>query len=86
MQFNTIEYLIFLPVVVAVYYLLPYSWRWIWLITAIFIFLSCNPWFIIPLLAVALVEYGMAILIENSRSINTYSGCAFLMTPDTFSS
>ncbi len=38
MFFNSIEFIIFLPIVVAVYYLLPHRFRWLWLLGASYYF------------------------------------------------
>ncbi|MEI7803259.1 MAG: MBOAT family protein, partial [Bacteroidota bacterium] len=32
MLFNSLKFLIFFPVVVGVYFLLPHKWRWAWLL------------------------------------------------------
>jgi len=36
--FNSIAFLVFFPVVVALYFTLPYRWRWIWLLAASYFF------------------------------------------------
>ena len=68
MQFNSLEFVIFLPVVVTGFYLTPHTWRWIWLCAAGCWMFTRAPLFVLPLLAVALVEYYMAILIERSTN------------------
>jgi D-alanyl-lipoteichoic acid acyltransferase DltB (MBOAT superfamily) len=67
MQFNSPEFIIFLPAVVIGFYILPHTWRWIWLCMAGCWFFARIPLFALPLLLTALVEYSMAILIERSR-------------------
>ena len=36
MLFNSLHYLIFLPIVVGLYYLIPHRWRWLHLLAAVF--------------------------------------------------
>ncbi len=76
MQFNTIEYLFLLPVAVIAYYLIPYAWRWLWLIGVSLFFLSFNPWFIIPLTAVAMIEYAIALRISRGDDDNRFKRSA----------
>ncbi len=79
MQFNTIEYLFFIPVAVIAYYLIPYAWRWLWLITVSLFFLSFNPWFIIPLSAVAMIEYIIALRIRRNDDEKGFRRSALLV-------
>ena len=47
MSFNSLEFLVFLPVVVLLYWLLPHKARWILLLVASYIFyMSWNVWLI----------------------------------------
>ena len=41
MLFNSIEYVIFLPLVVVLYYLIPSRWRWVLLLAASYYFYMC---------------------------------------------
>ncbi len=41
MLFNSLHYLIFLPIVVALYYALPHRWRWLLLLVASYYFYMC---------------------------------------------
>lgn len=66
MLFNSIEYVIFLPIVVILFYLLPHRLRWIMLLAA-----SCTfymwfvPKYILILLITIIIDYYAGILIEK---------------------
>lgn len=58
MLFNTMQYLIFLPIVVLIYYLLPKKVRYIWLlIVSYYFYMQWNPLYIILLFSCTLVTY-----------------------------
>jgi hypothetical protein len=42
MLFNSLHYLIFLPIVVGLYYLVPHKWRWLLLLAASYYFYLCH--------------------------------------------
>ncbi len=66
MQFNSIAFMLFIPLVVAGYYLVPPAFRWFWLLSASLCFYFFTiPWFILPLVAVAAAVYTAALLIEG---------------------
>ncbi|HEV2320211.1 MAG TPA: MBOAT family O-acyltransferase [Verrucomicrobiae bacterium] len=64
MLFNSIHYLIFLPIVVSLYFLTPHRWRWLLLLVASYYFYMCwKPQYAILLLISTGVAYsaGMAL-------------------------
>ncbi|MBO7657851.1 MAG: MBOAT family protein [Clostridia bacterium] len=68
MSFNSIEYLIFLPVTVLVCYLLPAKFRKYWLLAAsYFFYMSWNPEMAVLIDGVTAVSYGGAFLTEWLR-------------------
>ena len=68
MLFNSLPFLIFFPVVTLVYYLLPYRWRWCWLLAAsCFFYMWFKPIYILILLTTILIDYSAALMIERSR-------------------
>ena len=82
MLFNSIEFFIFLPAVVLLYFLLPHKWRWVWLIVSSCFFFGYfyystyvphkNPAYYygivaLSILSVIVVDYYIAILIEKSK-------------------
>lgn len=66
MLFNSIEYVIFLPIVVILFYLLPHKYRWVMLLAA-----SCTfymwfvPKYILILLITIIIDYFAGILMEK---------------------
>ena len=68
MNFNSLQFLIFLPIVVTVYHLLPHKVRWIWLLAASYYFyMSWNALLIFLIVGTTLVSYGAGLLIEKSQ-------------------
>ena len=66
MVFNSIEYLIFLPLVVMLYYLIPYRYRWILLLTASCVFyMWFVPKYILILLVTIVIDYAAGLLMER---------------------
>jgi len=62
MLFNSIDYLIFLPVVVALYFAIPSKWRWLLLLVASYYFYMC--WkieYVFLLMGTTLVSYFAAL-------------------------
>jgi D-alanyl-lipoteichoic acid acyltransferase DltB (MBOAT superfamily) len=65
MLFNSLPFLVFLPVVVAVYYALPHAWRWLWLLAAsVYFYMSFVPMYIVVLGALIAVDYALALVME----------------------
>ena len=72
MNFNSMAFLVFLPVVVSVYWLLPHQGRKYWLLAASYFFYGYwNPAFLLLLLFSTAVDYlcgmGMDRYRDNSR-------------------
>src|ERR1035438_6022366 len=62
MLFNSIGYLFFLPVLVLLYYFLPFRWRWALLLAAsYFFYLLWHVEFVLVLISATLVSYYAAI-------------------------
>lgn len=58
MLFNSIEYLIFLPAVVVLYFALPVRWRWVLLLAASYFFYMCwKAEYVVLIMASTLVDY-----------------------------
>jgi alginate O-acetyltransferase complex protein AlgI len=67
MLFNSLDFLIFLPVVVILYYLLPFKFRWILIfIASCYFYMAFIPKYILILFFVILIDYVSALLIEIS--------------------
>ncbi len=70
MLFNSLAFLKFFPIVVAVYFVTPSRYRWFWLLAASYYFyMSWKPEYIILIIASTLVDY--------------YSGLQMSKTADT---
>ena len=58
MLFNSLHFLIFFPVVVAIYFLIPHKWRWMLLLIASYYFYMCWKYeYIILIIASTLIDY-----------------------------
>jgi alginate O-acetyltransferase complex protein AlgI len=67
MLFNSFEFLIFFPLVVFIYFYLPYQHRWWWLLLASCIFyMFFIPVYILILLLTIIVDYWAGIKIEET--------------------
>ena len=65
MLFNSIEFLIFFPVVTLLFYLLPHKFRWFLLLAAsCFFYMWFIPKYILILLITIAIDYSAGILIE----------------------
>ena len=66
MLFNSIEFLIFFPVVTLLFYLLPHKFRWFLLLAAsCFFYMWFIPKYILILLITIAIDYSAGILIEK---------------------
>ena len=66
MLFNTIDFAIFLPLVVIIYYLIPHRFRWILLLAAsYFFYMSWRVEYILLIVASTLVDYFSGIRMEG---------------------
>lgn len=73
MQYNSTLFLFcFLPVFLAIYYIVPAKWRNIPLLLGSLFFYWMNvrssPWMLIPLLCMVLLAYGAGILMEKMKN------------------
>lgn len=69
MQFNSIEFLCFFPIVFLVFYILPCKVRKVWLLlSSYFFYMFWNPKYIVLIVFSTLVTFFMAKLIEKSDS------------------
>lgn len=68
MLFNSLPFLIFLPVVVLLYYLLPQRFRWILIFVASsYFYMAFVPKYILILFFIILVDYFSGIAIEGAK-------------------
>lgn len=67
MLFNSVDFLIFFPVVTALYFLLPHRFRWLLLLVASCLFyMAFVPIYILILGLTIVIDYAAGILIEES--------------------
>ena len=70
MLFNSYNFLIFFPIVVLIYYLIPHKVRYIWLLAASYYFYMCwNAKYALILLFSTAVTYASGLLIDKSNKI-----------------
>ena len=70
MQFNSIYFLIFFPLVTLIYFLLPHRYRWIHLLTSSCIFYCAFiPSYIFILFFTITIDYFSALLITKSKGL-----------------
>lgn len=69
MLFTTLDFFLFLPIVVVIYFLTPVKLRWIWLlVSSYFFYMYWNPWYIGLILGSSLVDYTSAIQINKTSN------------------
>ncbi len=87
MLFNSLQFLIFFPVVTAVYFWMPHRHRWSWLLAASCVFyMAFVPIYILILAITIVIDYLAALLIEKSSgaarrrylAVSILSTCAVL--------
>lgn len=68
MLFNSLHFIVFLPIVVALYYLLAQKYRWILIFVAsCYFYMAFVPKYILILFFIILVDYFSAIAIESAQ-------------------
>jgi alginate O-acetyltransferase complex protein AlgI len=66
MLFNSLHFLLFLPIVIALYYLLPHRFRWILIfIASCYFYMALIPLYIFILFFIILIDYSAALIIER---------------------
>jgi D-alanyl-lipoteichoic acid acyltransferase DltB (MBOAT superfamily) len=69
MNFVSVEFLLFFPVVLVLYWLLPFKYRWVLLLAASYIFyLYWNPWSLLLLFAMTVISYIAGKAIAPAKS------------------
>ena len=68
MLFNSLQYMIFLPIVLAVYYIIPDKLKHVWLLICSYFFYMCwNAVYALLILFSTTVTYLCALLLERAR-------------------
>ena len=69
MQFNSLAFLIFLPIVVVMYWVVPHKFRWIpLLIASYYFYMSWNVNLILLIMFTTILSYASGVVIEKSSS------------------
>jgi len=69
MLFNSIQFLIFFPTVILLYFTIPHKFRWLLLLVAsCYFYMTVIPIYIFVLFFLILIDYFAGILIENAKS------------------
>ncbi len=75
MLFNSIQFLIFFPLVTLGYFLLPHRWRWPWLLlSSCYFYMAFIPIYVLILLLTILIDYFAALFIESATGLPAESG------------
>jgi alginate O-acetyltransferase complex protein AlgI len=70
MLFNSVHFLVFFPIAVAVHFLLRDRYRWMWLLAASYYFyMSWRPGYVLVIIALTLLDFVAAIRIAGARSL-----------------
>lgn len=70
MLFNSLAFMLYFPIVIILYFLLPFRFRWIWLLGASYYFyMNWNPKYAILIALSTVITYLSGILIDNSNKI-----------------
>jgi D-alanyl-lipoteichoic acid acyltransferase DltB (MBOAT superfamily) len=69
MLFNSVDYLLFFPVVVALYFAFPVKWRWLLLLLAsYFFYMVWKAEYVVLIMITTIIDYLVAIRISEARS------------------
>lgn len=72
MLFNTVQYILFLPIVVLIYYVLPEKVRYIWLFgVSLYFYMQWNPIYIVLLLSCITITYAGGLIIEYFKNLKS---------------
>ncbi|MBQ4244861.1 MAG: MBOAT family protein [Clostridia bacterium] len=69
MLFNSLEFILFFPIVATVYFVIPHKYRWAFLLAAsYFFYMSWNPAYALLLLTSTAVTYTVSLLIPKRKT------------------
>lgn len=70
MLFNSMQFCVYFPLVVGLYFLIPRSWRWAWLLTASYAFyMAWKPGYVVLLWFSTVLDYTAALQIGKSKTL-----------------
>ena len=69
MLFNSLSFLLFFPIVAVIYFMLPYRFRWAWLLAAsCYFYMFFKAVYILILFFTIIIDYFAGILLENETN------------------
>ncbi len=76
MLFNSYEFIIFFPIVIILYFLIPHRYRWIMLLISSYIFyMAWRAEYIILIIVSTLIDYTMSIQMDKTDSDKKRKAC-----------
>lgn len=70
MLFNSLQFLIFFPIVTLIYFVIPHKLRYLWLLMASYYFYMCwNPKYALLMATSTLLTYFSGVLIDRSNKV-----------------
>jgi D-alanyl-lipoteichoic acid acyltransferase DltB (MBOAT superfamily) len=73
MLFNSLQYLIFLPIVVLLYWVVPQKWRPLLLLCASYIFYAAwKPIYLVLIIVMTLANYVFGFLISSTKTLSKF--------------
>ena len=84
MLFNSYHFLIFFPLVVCLYYIIPKRWKTVWLlISSYYFYMGWNPKYALLILACTIMTYVTGILLEKNVKYTykkfVFGGCCIFV-------
>ena len=85
MLFNSLSYAVFLPIVFAIYWILPDKYRWVLLlVSSYWFYMSWKPGYVVLILFTTVVSYVAGLLIEKqdkqkSKKIVLVTACVLCL-------
>ncbi|MBI4708594.1 MAG: MBOAT family protein [Candidatus Portnoybacteria bacterium] len=68
MLFNSLAFLIFFPIVIFAFFLIPRRYQWVFLLLAsAYFYMSFMPWYILVLVFLILLDYSLGRMIEKQQ-------------------
>ncbi len=79
MLFQSFDFLLFFPLIVGLYFLLPVKYRWVLILIASYLFyMFWNPWYALLLAGSTLTDYFAALIISRTLSQRIKKYCLVL--------
>ncbi len=80
MLFNSLQYAIFLPIVFALYWILPHKWRWVLLLgSSYYFYMNWNAKYLLLIVFITGITYIGSLLVEQAKSKKQQKLCVGLV-------